>query len=189
MFYERHVDGLPRKWIGRMKTSISQLCRFFTTHRMVGEYTTGFYIPGATHQRRMVARGMERAKSLASWKAKASAAWPHLSVISVSEDHPAEIPVGSGFNVGAEVRLGELTPDDVSVELYMGVLNAEGEIVDGHTIPMHPEKRSKRGTTLYRADQVICSGSGRYGYTVRLLPKHPDLVTPFLPGMITWAQE
>jgi len=31
-----------------------------------------------------------------------------------------------------------------------------------------------------------CSASGRHGYAVRILPGHPDLASPFEPGLITW---
>jgi starch phosphorylase len=33
-FYERRSDGLPRKWISRMKSSITKLCPEFNMHRM-----------------------------------------------------------------------------------------------------------------------------------------------------------
>jgi hypothetical protein len=29
--------------------------------------------------------------------------------------------------------------------------------------------------------------SGFFGYAVRILPHHPDAVTPYMPGLITWA--
>jgi starch phosphorylase len=188
MFYERHMDGLPRKWIGRMKTSISQLCQFFTTHRMVGEYTERYYIPGAARRQRIAGKGMAKAKALAAWKAEMAEKWPHVRVLSAGADHMTEMPVGKGFTVHAEIRLGELTPDDVSVELFLGPVNAQGDIPEGQRIPMQMEKLGHGGACHYRAEGVACSGSGMYGYTVRVLPRHPDLVTPFLPGLIAWAQ-
>ena len=188
MFYERQLDGLPRKWIGQMKTSIRQLCRYFTTHRMVGEYTERYYLPGAQHQRKMIEGKMSRAKALAAWKMHVSAKWPLVSVMSASADHITEIAVGKEFGVQAGVRLGELTPDDVRVELFLGAVDANGEIREGQRIPMEIEEFMKNGPSVYRAHTVTCTGSGMYGYTVRVLPQHQDLVTPFLPGLITWAQ-
>jgi hypothetical protein len=29
--------------------------------------------------------------------------------------------------------------------------------------------------------------SGQHGFTVRVLPHHPDLTTSFQPGLIVWA--
>jgi glycogen phosphorylase len=187
MFYDRHIDGLPRKWIGRMKTSIRYLCRYFTTHRMVGEYTERFYIPSAAHHQRIVEGGMSRVKALTAWKTHVSEKWPLVRVVSASADHISEIPVGSEFSVNAEVRLGELTPDDVTVELYWGAVDANGEIQEGERVTMKMGKSTKGGSSIYKAQAVTSLGSGLYGFTVRVLPHHPDLVSPFVPGLITWA--
>ena len=38
-FYERGRGDVPRRWVERMKNSISTICPFFNTHRMVAEST------------------------------------------------------------------------------------------------------------------------------------------------------
>jgi starch phosphorylase len=45
-FYDR-TDGVPRRWVERMKRSIATLCPRFSTYRMVMEYLQRFYIPAA----------------------------------------------------------------------------------------------------------------------------------------------
>jgi starch phosphorylase len=47
-FYERRSDGLPRKWIDRMKASIIRLCPEFNMHRMVMQYADEYYIMAAS---------------------------------------------------------------------------------------------------------------------------------------------
>jgi len=47
MFYDRDIDGLPQKWIQRMKNSISSLAWRFSSHRMVMDYTRTCYVPAA----------------------------------------------------------------------------------------------------------------------------------------------
>ena len=39
---------------------------------------------------------------------------------------------------------------------------------------------------LYCA-KVTCDRTGRQGFTVRILPKHPGLVHPFIPGLVKWG--
>jgi starch phosphorylase len=170
-----------------MKISIRQLCRYFTTHRMVGEYTERYYLPVAAHHQRMAEGAMAPAKILSAWKTRVSMAWPKIRINAVSADHIAEILVGTPFNVQAEVSLGELTPEDVTVQLFLGNVDGNGEIKEGQTSVMVMEKSTQHGMFLYNASVVISSGSGLYGYTVRVLPHHPELVTPFQPGLITWA--
>ncbi len=47
LFYERDVDGLPRRWIHMMMSSISSLAWRFSAHRMVMDYTRSAYVPAA----------------------------------------------------------------------------------------------------------------------------------------------
>jgi glycogen phosphorylase len=187
MFYERSIDGLPRKWIDRMKTSIRQLCRHFTTHRMVGEYAERYYLPAAQLYRHMLGEGASAARSLVTWKTQISTRWPQVRIESVSADHNSEISVGTPFCVQADVNLGGLVPNDVTVQLFLGKVGADGGIREGQIIAMVMKKSTKSGIVHYETPVVVSTGSGLYGYTVRVLPHHPDLVHPFLPGLITWA--
>ena len=43
LFYERDADGLPRRWIGRIKASMQRLIPRFSAERMVREYLTALY--------------------------------------------------------------------------------------------------------------------------------------------------
>jgi starch phosphorylase len=52
---------------------------------------------------------------------------------------------------------------------------------------MQPVGPDGEGSYLYQASAVACHKSGMHGYTVRVLPYHPDLTTSFLPGFIVWA--
>ncbi len=46
-FYDRDVDGLPRRWIQKMMNSIGTLAWRFSAHRMVMDYTRSMYVPAA----------------------------------------------------------------------------------------------------------------------------------------------
>jgi starch phosphorylase len=186
-FYDRGADGLPRRWIHRMKADIKSLCHFFNTHRMVGAYTERFYLPLDAHYRHLMADGMARARALAAWKARVRKSWPQVQVGAVDADVLTEVQVGSEFQVQARVHLGTLTPEDVAVELYIGRVDASGDVVDARAMPMEPAEPVDEGTYLYRTRAITCPSSGLHGYTLRLLPHHPDLTTPFLPGLIVWA--
>ncbi len=187
IFYDRGADGLPRRWINYMKASIQMLCRFFNTHRMVGEYTERYYLPAAAHAQQLTAGGMARAKALAAWKARVRTNWSQVRVEAVGIQPLTEVQVGGEFPVQARVHLGTLTPDDVAVEFYMGQVDAGGEIVEADATPMQPIGPEGEGSYLFEASAITCRRSGLHGYTVRVLPRHPDLVTRFLPGFIVWA--
>ncbi len=186
-FYERSAGGLPRRWIARMKASIATLSPFFNTHRMVQEYTERFYLPAAASYRKLTADGMAGAKALATWKARVQTEWPHVRIEAIEAGLPAEVQVGGEIHARARVRLGALTPDDVMVELLVGRVNADGELVDVEVTPLKPTG-AHQGLFVYEISAVPCRKSGLHGYTLRVLPHHPDLTTPFQPGLIVWAQ-
>jgi starch phosphorylase len=74
-FYDRGVDGLPRRWIAAMKASMSSLSPVYNTHRMVREYTQRFYLPMVEQTGHLTAEQMTRARTLAAWRKRVEAAW------------------------------------------------------------------------------------------------------------------
>jgi starch phosphorylase len=188
LFYERDNGGLPRRWIARMKASIGSLCHYFNTHRMVQEYTERFYLPGAERYQQLTADDAARARALAAWRTRVEAGWSQVSVEAVETEAFNELQVGDTFHARARICLGSLTPEDVRVELYLGRVDAAGELVDAQATLMQPSRQDEADSFLFEADDVICFASGQHGYTVRILPHHPDLTTPFLPGLIAWAR-
>jgi starch phosphorylase len=187
LFYDRGVGGLPQVWINRMKASIQSLCQFFNTHRMVGEYAEKFYIPVSEHFINFTSDGMQKAIDLASWKSRVKAEWHQVKILDVSSPGFEDIQVGGEFEVKTTLQLGGLGPEDVAVQLYMGPVDPHGEIITPKIIPLNLINGPVDGEYYYQTRATACDCSGLFGYTVRVLPHHPDLVTPFIPGMITWA--
>ena len=183
-FYDRSADGVPRRWIEHM--CIGSLCWFFNTNRMVREYCERFYLNADAKYRDLAADDAARAKALATWMTKVREAWPQVRLEIVDSTLPDELLAGQDICVQARVQPGKLTPDDLAVELYLGRLNADGEIVDAISAPMEPVR--KGGTWhLYQATVTPKTGSGMHGFTARVLCRHRDLNSPFVPGIVAWS--
>jgi starch phosphorylase len=90
--------------------------------------------------------------------------------------------------VSARVTLHALSPDDVAVEVVTGLVGADDEIKDPLVVPMQPAGRDGSGSYLFQTVVQPSARSGLHGYAIRVLPKHMDSVSPFLPGLIKWAQ-
>jgi len=45
LFYQRDKDGIPRKWIEKIRNAMRTIVPFFNTHRMVNEYAKKYYFP------------------------------------------------------------------------------------------------------------------------------------------------
>ncbi len=188
LFYERGRDGLPRGWIAKMKAAMRDHAGVFNTNRMVREYTEACYLPSAERSERLNENDLERAKVLAAWKARVRQEWDKIRIERVTAEsaESQELKVGDQLRVEAVVNLGALKPTDVGVELYYGLLDAEGLIVDGQALPTLIAQSKGNGTYVF-AGAITCRTSGRHGYALRIVPHHEDLGTALEMGLILWG--
>jgi glycogen phosphorylase len=187
LFYDRGRDGLPRGWIAKVKASMKKLAPYFTTRRMVQEYAEKYYIPAYDRIENMLTPDMEPALDYAAWRTGIEKAWTQVQVKKVQVPTQS-IKVDTEVEVTAVVNLGKLTPEDVRVQLYCGHLETNGAIgPDGVGIDMQPVKSNGSGEYTFKGT-VKYPTSGDRGLSVRVLPKHKYLATPFQPGLITWAK-
>lgn len=184
LFYERDKGGIPRDWIAMMKSSMRRLGAYFNTGRMVQEYAERFYLPAHRAGRRLVEDRFAGAKSLAAWRAAVTANWPRVSMRVDGVEKREDVLVGGSVGVTVRAALGDLTAEDVSVEVYFGQFDSAGEIRQGEIVRAHHVGRED-GEEIFRAE-IPCRISGRYGFAARVVPRHADLVNPFTPLLLTW---
>jgi len=185
-FYERGADRTPRRWVERMKACVDSLCHFVNTHRMVRDYVDGYYMKAHAQFRALERDHAQRTRALSAALERIRNGWRDVWVAK-AEDGPFDaVPVSSSMRVRAQVHLGRLTPSDVLVELYVGRVDGDGNLVEGEAITMQPEPQMTGGLYNYAVDTSI-HRSGLQGFTVRVRPNHPDLPVAFVPGLICWA--
>jgi starch phosphorylase len=179
-FYTRGPDGLPRAWLRRMKRSISTNVSVFNTNRMVREYAETCYLPSHRREARLAASDFALAKELTVWRRKVLSTWNQVHVETVEVPPHDTLHVGDELSIKAKIPLGALTPEDVQVQLYYGVLDASDEITSPSTLTMKSVNGVYTGT-------LTCAASGQYGFSIRVLPTHDGLPNLFEPGLITWG--
>ena len=182
LFYDRPRGPTPHRWIARVKSSLISLGPSVSASRMVRDYVEDIYEPLARRATALAADDRTRARSLATWRAATTGAWPDVRILSVeTDDAPAVL--GATRRVTAQVVLGQLSPDDVEVQLVHGPVGPDGELQPNPTIvAMTPS--GENGTTAWEAT-MVCAAAGRYGYTVRVVPHHPDLGSFAELGLVT----
>ncbi|MFN2129319.1 MAG: alpha-glucan family phosphorylase [Anaerolineae bacterium] len=189
LFYDRSTDGLPRKWIDKMKALIKATGPIFNSHRMLQEYTEKYYLPAYERFQRLDGGSTAQVKEYAAWKRRMQESWPQVRVERIEAQIPSETQVGVANAVEAQIRLGSLEPEDVKVQLYYGQIDAGGEILLPRIVEMDSATLAD-GTTdgVYTfAGSLSFNSSGKHGFTVRVLPSHPEQVNPFETGLIQWG--
>jgi len=232
LFYERDGDGIPLGWVRRIRHTLRSLGPKVQAERMVREYVTALYVPAAIASRALAdADGFGPARELAAWKKRVVQAWPQVRIEHVESEASSGSTgqrLGSALLVRVSVALGELTPDDVTVEVVYGRPDDNDEIISpsylsltlggddppqtatlggneppqtppahgGASRPPVPPGPPGGGTSgppgpggLVRySGEVSLDQPGSFGYTVRVLPRHPLLDSRAELGLVTYPQ-
>jgi starch phosphorylase len=176
-FYDRDTDGLPHSWIGMMTHTLATLGPKVLASRMVEEYTERLYAPATAAGRAMDGPGWKGAKDLAAFKAKIRHAWPEVKVEHVESEGVSDSPqIGDTLRVRAFVDLAGLSPDEVEVQLVHGRVSGDDELSEISVAPLGSAEPADHGQVLFSGD-VALTRTGSFGYSVRVVPKHPALAS------------
>jgi starch phosphorylase len=168
-----------------MKASMAQVGREMNSHRMLIEYSEHFYLPALEKARAFAGEEYASARAIAAYLQRLKKSWAQVKVESLTGPEQTMYKIADKVEVSARINLGGLSPQEVRVELYFGSISPLGAIENASSVEMIPQSDG-RSAVEYRG-QIDCAVTGRQGYTVRLLPKHPALIHPYVPGFLRWA--
>jgi starch phosphorylase len=189
LYYDRGGDRFPRQWVARIKDSLSSLGPRVQASRMVRDYVRQMYEPMAKRAEALSTNDFARAKELARWKHRVLAAWSNVAVLSADMDSAGLVTdLGTTRHATAEILLGDLSAEEVAVELLHGPVSAGDEIASWEVMRMELQgEGTGPGTTLWEGS-FVCDVAGRHGFTVRVVPSHSDLHIPAEMGCVAWAK-
>ena len=167
-FYDRR-GGAPARWVEMVRHTLKSLGPQVLATRMVRDYVRQLYAPAATSSVRLAEHSYAAAKQLAAWRIRVLGAWPAVRVRHVESSGAGDTPeLGSLLLLRAEVELAGLEPGDVDVQAAYG--------------------RVDETNGLHRWEGAVpLERPGAFGYTVRVLPRHPLLATEAELGVVTVA--
>ncbi|NWF88233.1 MAG: alpha-glucan phosphorylase, partial [Ignavibacteriaceae bacterium] len=147
-----------------------------------------YYVPANERRELLLDSQAEKAKKFTVWKNYIRQNWNQIHVGKVQTNTAAkQIFVGQEYPVTTEINLGQLNPEDVEVQIYYGPLEDQNKPQNYSTVVMNTTlEKNEDGNYIYNG--VIKSRrSGQQGFTIRILPKNPFLISPFELGVVYWA--
>jgi starch phosphorylase len=186
MFYETGAEGLPRRWLEMVAHTLRGLGPKSQATRMVRQYTTDLYLPAARASRALAGAGdapFAGAAGLAAWKERVVAAWPSVRIELVETDDGEQSP-GAKLAIRAGVALGDLSPADVAVEVVYGRAGNDDEITDPACSELELEAPPATDGVAWYTGEAVLGQPGPFGYTVRVLPRHPLLASSAELGLV-----
>ncbi len=188
-FYDRSSDDVPREWTQIMKNSMRTVNAEFNTNRMVEDYTQRFYIPCLTNAQRLDKDDFTPARELAAWRRNMNDKWSDVFVQNVDTPPQTVQLMGTNLPVETAIHLGSISPDEVLVETYHGLLDTDGHITDGEAVTMFPSGELENGVMVF-AGNIACRRAGLRGFTVRVTPRKDGYpLDRFETGLITWWEQ
>lgn len=182
-FYHRGESGIPREWVAMIKQSMMQLVPEFSTARMLQDYTSHFYVPSSKGYQYM--QNVDNARATLEWRERIQAAWPNVKVNRLEDNVHSRTEMGSNVTVKATVELGALDPKDVQVQLVTGKVGPNRDLVDTTSFNMGVSG-GKSGSFDFVAE-IPNLIRGHRGYTIRVVPFHPNIEVVAELGICTWA--
>ncbi|HEX2700540.1 MAG TPA: alpha-glucan family phosphorylase [Acidimicrobiales bacterium] len=186
LFYERVEGPVPRRWVRRIKSSLISLGPRVTASRMVRDYVEQLYEPTAARADVIGAANHARARALTAWKRHVLTHWDDVRVESVESDATVA-DLGTEREVRATISLGKLTGENVMAQLVYGPVGPNDELVSPTKVAMTLEGPDGPPGRHSYVGRFSVEQAGRYGFTVRVVPAHPDLATPVEMGCVAWA--
>nr|MBN2277039.1 alpha-glucan family phosphorylase [candidate division Zixibacteria bacterium] len=186
LFYKRNAANFPNEWVKMVKHSMAMACENFSSHRMIQDYTRKFYIPAIKASHLFSAEDYRESRELARWRTFLGMNWRQVSIDEIETSQIISSPkVGDLIPVTLKVSLGQISPDDVNVEVIAGNLNSLEQMNNYAPVIASKSESDSEGHHIYRSE-VVCRESGRFGIAARIMPKNDRLIHNKIPRLIKW---
>lgn len=177
-FYHRDVEGLPCRWLSRVRQSTSTLTPAFASTRMFREYVEKAYLPLATIYRDREAHGCARAAEARQWADTLQRRWGALQL-----EKPTITRVDDHWRVSVAVLLGEIAPDSIQIQLFADVDGTSAEAV-----VLHCEQAIPGAMNGYIYSGGVATTRPASDYTVRAVPNREGVLIPAELPLIAWQR-
>ena len=164
--------GRSSEWIGYIKNTIAKVACDFTTNRMLTDYINQYYAPQAVRATSVKADDFKVAREIAAWKAHVRREWPNVQLVSRSTPETSyDLTLANQFHVEMELRLGDLTPEDIGVEVVFAQVDNRG-VRHINDVQEFKAVDFKDGVAKYELS-CLPEKTGAYEVCARVFAKNP----------------
>lgn len=184
-FYHRIDGAVPLGWVEMIKRSISKLAPQFSSERMVMDYARKAYLPSHESFSRLNSDPDRVAEAL-KWRERIQHAWAAIKILSVRDDGGVSCSVGRRITLTVEVDIDGLGPQDIRAQGVIGQVGSGRDLFDSEVVDL--AFVSQEGSVGTFSGSFVCDQPGNRGYTVRVIPSHPDVDVPSELPLVRWEE-
>ncbi|MDR2853765.1 MAG: alpha-glucan family phosphorylase [Prevotellaceae bacterium] len=175
LYFAKNELGYSPEWVQTIKNSFAKITPHFTMKRMIDDYINKFYKKMAARSKTLTENNFQKAKELAAWKEKISAAWDYIEPISVSipEGLLNEPRVGENYPISVVIDTKNLNDNGIGVEMVITETSKTNKVKLSDVEELELVKTE--GTKLHFALNYALNETGTFQYAFRMFPKNSDL--------------
>jgi starch phosphorylase len=170
MYYEGREEGIPKKWMHRVKQCLRHISAQYNCQRMISEYRSQLYEPADRAYQAIARDGFSPAREYTSWNHDVLQRWPDVHFVDAGIGDSATVLTGSLLPLRARLEMAGLSPKDVRVEALVGRIGPDGELDDTQVMILDPLEQ--QGSVFLFGRDFTPFTTGRLGYSVRVSPNH-----------------
>ena len=185
IYYDKNEKGYSDKWLEIMKNNIATNAGRYSMSRMLDDYTKDIYIPLMNVTKNSYS-DLTNVATYNTWKSEIAKAFNDIK-ISQDKSNSNDITVNAGkiITVKCNIEIPEnITIDSIDPQVYYGKITMSGVVDDIQVLPMKLEKEENGIYTF--SSKINLKSGGDYGYTFRIIPKHPMLLNQMDLNLIKW---
>ena len=184
-YYNQDKEGVSKEWMTYMKNSIKTTGGKYSTSRMVSEYVSDLYMP-LCNLRKQHFENLEEVADFTAWKRNAKSNWDKIELVQDRNVDNAKLVAGTQITVSCEVYLPNINEENADVQVYFGQFLDNGTVRNVYTETMNKISEDKANHKYTYEAVLDLKTGGNFGYTFRVMPKHPMLIDSEDLDLVKW---
>lgn len=188
LYFERDADNRPHNWLLRVRKAMQTLIAQYSSHRMLRDYLSDYYIPAATSHQEIRSNHYALARHLSQWKQDVNVRFGSVQMDTIHIEGIKEDSLldGQSLHVAVTVHPGSMKLDELLVQLVAGPGDGSTFTETPDVVEMQPENEGVDGTMTFVCTYTP-SRSGIHVYGVRVMPCTEGLSSPLETRLVLWG--
>ena len=188
LYFERDADNRPHNWLLRVRKAMQTLIAQYSSHRMLRDYLSDYYIPAATSHQELRSNHYALARHLSQWKQDVNARFGSVQMDTIRIEGIKEDSLldGQSLHVAVTVHPGSMKLDELLVQLVAGPGDGSTFTETPDVVEMQSENEGVDGTMTFVCTYTP-SRSGIHVYGVRVMPCTEGLSSPLETRLVLWG--
>ena len=184
-YYDKDDKDISEQWMNYMKNSIISTGGKYSTSRMVVDYAEQLYMPLCNLYKNYYSN-LDTVMEYNKIKEELYNNWNDIKLWQENNFENITIDAGNKIDVKCIVKLPNISVDNIEAQVYYGKILDTGIVESISIIPMDLVKVNEEEKEYTYTAKVELTTGGNYGYTFRVMPKHPMLLDNANLNLIKW---